>query len=316
MQNERSEIRRSEGPRLISAKDIIVSVRLLLISTLSWLVPSRFWPALSGRLADLDIRLRKKEMATRIEEITRGLGNTDIINPEEVVRDSMVANCDNLLQHFRYYHPGGWHPDTRLVGSEYIDQGFEQGNGVILWVSNFIYSDLVTKIAFAEAGYSVSHLSRATHGFSDSELGIRVLNSVQTKIEDRYIRERIHISEKSASEALDTLQSRLKENGIVSITVGDQARRLVRPSFLAGRLRLASGASNIALKTGAVLLPVFTIKEGDWSYRSHVGQPLRADGLKGADYYEAIARQYVAQLEPFVLEHPGYWRSWHLLEGV
>ncbi len=43
-------------------------------------------------------------------------------------------------------------------------------------------------MAFHRAGLAVSHLSRASHGFSGSRLGVRVLNPIHTKVEDRYLR--------------------------------------------------------------------------------------------------------------------------------
>ncbi len=264
-------------------------------------------------LAEVDVRLRAKEMTGRADEIARVAGSTIELDTDRVVRASMAAHCESQLQHFRCYRPGGWLPKTRVSGRDQIDQALAEGRGVILWVSNFTFSDLVSKIALAEASVDVTHLSRPTHGFSITRFGVRFLNPLQSKIEDRFLKERVLILDHAAVRALVTLRDRLQKNGVVSITVGDMAHRVVQAPFLGGRINLSTGPAELARMTGAALFPVFTVRDGDDAYCTHIGRPLGADGVDGPAYFQAVAAGYADQLLPFVRNHPECWKSWGIV---
>lgn len=57
-----------------------------------------------------------------------------------------------------------------------------------------VHQWLLTKRTLAEAGYAVHHLSSYIHGFSiRSRLGEALLNPIRTRVEDRYLAERVRI---------------------------------------------------------------------------------------------------------------------------
>ena len=138
------------------------------------------------------------------------------------------------------------------------------GQGGILWVAPFAFSDLVTKLALHEAGYAVAHLSRDTHGFSTTRFGRRVLNPIQTRVERRYLAERLVMSDERSVGPLRELAARLEQNRLVSITLAASGRR-TRLVPLPRRLPSGSRPARLALacQTGAPLLPVFTLREPD-----------------------------------------------------
>ena len=79
----------------------------------------------------------------------------------------------------------------------------------------------MTKIALHRAGYRIVHLSHPRHGFSSSSFGVRYLNPVHRRAEDRYLAERVVLSLASPVGAMRTLMQRLKSNGVVTVTVRD-----------------------------------------------------------------------------------------------
>ncbi len=299
--------------RLVSADDAFRVIRMALIALASWVTPVRFWSGLSNMLADVDVRMRPVEMTDRAREISDVLGPWVDFDVDEVVRASMAAHCESQLQHFRCYRPGNWLPDTHVVGRDHIDNGLVQGNGVILWISNFTFNDLVSKIALAEAGIGVTHLSRPTHGYSITRFGIRFLNPLQSYIEDRFLKERVKILDRGPVRALMTLRERLRKNGVVSITVGDKAQRVVQAPFMNGVINLSTGPAELARMTGAALLPVFAVRDGDGGYAVHVGSPLGTTDADANELYQTVAAEYADQLAPFVLDHPDCWKSWEMV---
>jgi len=298
---------------LVSAGDAFRVIRMALIVLAAWITPMRYWPGLSNMLAGIDVRMRPDEMAARAREISEVVGPTVDFDVDEVVRASMAAHCESQLQHFRCYRPGDWLPETYVVGRDHIDRGLAQGNGVILWISNFTFNDLVSKIALAEAGVGVTHLSRPTHGYSITRFGIRFLNPLQSYIEDRFLEERVKILEWGPVRALMVLRERLQKNGVVSITVGDMAQRVVQAPFMNGAINLSTGPAELARMSGAALLPVFAVRDGDGGYAVHVGRPLGTADTGSKEFIQSVAEEYADQLAPFVLDHPDCWKSWEMV---
>lgn len=253
-------------------------------------------------------------MERRTREIATAAGGIDGFDAEAAVGESMVARCEAQLMHFRCYRPDGWQPEMRIEGSQYLEEALAQGKGVILWVANFIYSDLVTKMALAQSGYRVSHLSRLVHGFSSTRFGIRFLNPLQQAIEDQFIRERVVVEENGLVPALMVLRRRLLDNGLVSITVGADALRMVETPFMDGVLRLSSGPAELAQMTGAVLLPVVTLKDGPMTFTTRIGAPLNRQRDGDACSLETVASAYAEQFEPVVRRHGAYWNNWYMMK--
>ena len=89
---------------------------------------------------------------------------------------------------------------------------------MILWVGGFAHHQLITLMALRQADFAVHQLTRPEHGFSTSLFGIRWLNRLWTRIERRFIAERVVILNNDAGPALQLLRQRLGANGIVWIT--------------------------------------------------------------------------------------------------
>jgi lauroyl/myristoyl acyltransferase len=197
-----------------------------------------------------------------------------------------------------------WRPDLQVRGRSHVDAALERGAGAILWVAGFEASDLVVKMALAESGYGVAHVSRPTHGFSASRFGVRFLNPLKKRVEDRCLRGRIVIEGESAVGALREARRRLAMNQVVSITVGDAAAATFAVPLLGGTLAVATGPAGLALRTGAALLPVFSHRERSGTRTVTVGAPLNAASV------ETVLVRFAAALEGAVLAHPDPWTGW------
>lgn len=189
-----------------------------------------------------------------------------------------------------------WRPEVPLTGREHIDAALAVGRGAILWISPFAFSDLVAKIGLAQAGYKLSHLSRPQHGFSETVVGMATLNRLRTRVEDRYLHDRVPIDVHGEQRSMLALRRIVRNNGVVGITVGAQTRNPHALPFGHGELSISAGAIRLAQITGASLLPVFAVRSGDLDYQVHVEKPLETAGedeLRALEQYADILHQYI-----------------------
>ncbi len=305
-------ILRSKADPAFSVNDFATLCGLPPLLVLAWAVPERFWPRIGRVCAPLAARMLPAELGPGLRAARQSLREQGTAATTEAVLDELGAGkVHALLQLLRDYRPGRWKPDLRLVGFDHVAAAHRRGRGAVLWVAKSIYGDLVAKMAFHRAGLAVSHLSRATHGFSGSRFGRRYLNRVQTAAEDRYLRQRVLLSHNGAAAALELLAAGLRGNGVVSITANDQSRRPVVAPFLGRSLALAPGAAVLAHRTGATLLPAFAFRDESGVLTVTVGPPVAVahDAARETAVADA-AREYATRLEPYVLRYPGQWLGW------
>jgi hypothetical protein len=228
----------------VTQEDVRYTVKLATTALLSWLLHV---DELSS--AARKIRQMRGKQARRIDLIVARVlsEHISIQRAYEIDFDWRVRCLEERMQILALHRPGrSWQPKIQMNGLEHLEAALKKKSGALLWVSDFVYSSLIIKMAFHQAGYEVSHLTRPQHGFSPSPYGVRVLNPAWTKIEDRFIAERITIHEENTDAALELLQRRLAANRVVSITVGSWARRTADLSFFKGTIRLATGPAHLS----------------------------------------------------------------------
>lgn len=286
---------------------------------LSWIVPKKHWPAISNGLVSVR-GLRHRDLEARGRRVGTLLQGRDVgLSPREIVRGGDALAFLEKLQLLRLYRPGGWHPDIRLEGREHIERALGAGHGAILWIAPNSFYRQVSKMAFAQAGFRVSHLSRYFHGFNSFSLfGEFVINPIRNIQEGRYLKRRVVIGRDGAPDVLERLEALLQRNELVSITVGTQGRRTHQVDFLNGKLTVATGPAYLSHRTKAPLLPVFTVLESDDRFTILVAPPVNESWSEdaAADIEVAIAG-LAAQLERHALAYPAQFfgehsRLWHV----
>ncbi len=279
---------------------------LPLLALLAWATPESAWPTLADRLAGLQIGLRDARASDEIGRLEAVVGDRALgLSAPECWRRQLTNKYHAWLLLLRCYWRRGWWPCVRLEGGEEIAAALDAGKGAILWVAPFVFSDLITKLALAEAGHRVSHLSRDSHGFSTTRLARRLLNPIQTRIEGRYLAERLVMTDENTIGALRELVARLEANRPVSITLAATGRQSRAVRFLGGQIQIATGAPVLSWQTGARLLPTFTLREADGSFVTRIEPALRLPSELPRDLaIDAILGEYVAILEAYVLRSP------------
>jgi lauroyl/myristoyl acyltransferase len=132
----------------------------------------------------------------------------------------------------------------------------------------------------------------------------------------RYLDKRIIINRADPGGSLREAQAVLEDNRIVSITAGAwEGRRVAHGRLLGGRYPLATGAPDLAQRTGAVLLPVFTTRiAGSMAFRVKIGEPLAVEFEDKLEANRAATAGFLNALETAVVEYPDQWRGWKYLE--
>lgn len=290
--------------------DALASLSLVALLPIAWLCPPAAWPRISRALGAMrrvspDASDASEALCTRV--------SVGSVCAQAAVRELDANRRELRLQVLRELAPWGWHPAIELRGREHLERALAQQRGAVLWVSHFVFSGLVTKIALRRAGVALAHLSRPEHGFSKTRFGIAVLNPIRRRAEDRYLGERVSIGTGGASAAMRGLRAVLARNGVVSITVGDwEGFRFAEVPFADGRIRIGTGAAKLAWLTGAALLPVHVVRGGPGdAFEVVIGAPLLPrEGAGREQAIEAAVGAYARDLQPVVMRHPGQWRGW------
>jgi lauroyl/myristoyl acyltransferase len=301
---------RSFSQPSFSMTDLGVLVGAPVFTLPAWLLPERDWPALTRALSPMAIGDLTKDAAASAVMIRKTLGmRLPELAGTTILRDMGAEGIFTFFQVLKCHRLDGWEPTVRIAGFEHVREALKGGRGAVLWASHAFHGHLGAKVGFRKAGLDVVHLSTPAHGFSATRFGVRYLNRMQTRIEDRYIAERVLLPLQGQNAALQILARRLKANKVVSITGQRGTGRTVDGRFLDGTLPLAPGAPALALMTGARLLPVFAFRAADGVIDVTVEPEISLDGAR-KEAIAAAVQTFAARSEPYALRYPGQWLSW------
>jgi lauroyl/myristoyl acyltransferase len=301
-----------QGPRLIAFSDIGTLAGMVVLLPVAWVLPRRAWPGLGSTIAPV-IGLFEtsgdEDLGTRI---ARYVGERKLaMPPARVAARARAGFMEEFLGILRALRPWDRKPSCRLTGGAYLSAALEEGRGAVLWIDEFHFYSLASKVALAEAGFMTVHLSHPTHGFSKTRFGMAVLNPVKIRVENTWLKDRVMMSFAGATGALRALQRHLRAGDVVSVTAGADAKAPIELPFLGGAIRLAPGAPELAHMAKAPLLPVHTIYREDGTFEVAIEPPIDVPRDQDrAGFAQAAARDYAARLEPVVLSYPHQWRGW------
>ena len=133
------------------------------------------------------------------------------------------------------------------------------------------------------------------------------LNKLRTGIEDKYIKDRVRIKGGEQQRAMLALRRVLKNNGVVSITVGAKTRRPDEIPLGDGKLKIATGAVRLSQMTGAPIFPVFAINTRAQNYDLIVTEAVSGTDCEATE----ILSRYGKILETYIDQYPAQWRGIH-----
>lgn len=308
--------RRDGSLPLWEGKDLF----LIFLAPWGWILPRGLWHGFGRLTAGVASFVGGEARQRRVRRLRRVIGDCDGLPDAAAIDANLQAGIvEQFLQNARELRPSGLGSDgfakVRLTGHRHIRRSIRTGRGTIFWVAPFLFSGLVTKKAWHAAGYSVIHLSRVEHGPSDSRFGMLTVNRVRVAGESRYLAERLAMTPGSELKALRRLEKSLQRNEIISITASDGGVKTIPGRFFEGRIAIATGAPGLALATGAHLLPVLTLRDGDADFEVRTEAPLRApESGSRRCRVSSLVDQFCERLERASADHPLCSSAWRYAE--
>ncbi len=263
--------------------------KLPLAALVALSTPPRHWDRIAATVVDLS--------AGRSSS-----GRAD--GPGRALRTNLLVA---QLQCLRSYRSEAWAEELRVEGLEHLHAASAEGRGAILWVMPFVFAPLVAKRSLAAAGVAIHHVSRVGHGFSPTLLGRTVLNPIWTRVECRYLAERIVLPPEGITPAATRhVVDLLHRNRVVSITLGRNGAQIVHVPRPGSSLRVATGAPHLAFRHGAALLPVWSARTAPGRFLTTIEAPLRANtsGSRRATV-AALAEAMIDRVEAQARSWPG-----------
>lgn len=294
------------------------AVRLLIWYPVRWLVailPLRVGLNLFRFMGDLDHVLSrgKRRAITRSLQIALG-GRTDDLRISAAVREYFRNHYVNQLQIFLFPRLtrstiGQIH---KFTGLEHLDAALQRGKGCILLHAHFGPSQLPL-CALGIFGYPMMQLGYLTDeglSFIGKRVAFRLRKIYEDKIPARII---------SADAFLRPVMEWIRKNKVLMIT-GDGAgggkfigKYHFFPFFGEPTL-FPLGATTLAVKTDAAILPLFTVLNEDGTYTTVIHEPIDDSPDRSSDRSpETLSAVFVKMLEGYALRYPHLWHFWEEL---
>ncbi len=269
-----------------------------LMGTLMPLVPPRLGYALFDRIGDLAHDRSKASHDNVYDNLRHVLGpETEHARLEQVARQIFRHQARNYFDLFRVASLSGDEIRDLVTvhGLDNIGRALEAGKGVIMFTAHFGNLDIAGQM-FALEGYPVTIVAEHLQ----PERLFQYVSSLRASKGLKLI---------PSDEFLRPLYRALRNNEIVGLAAD---RNLTGTgslvSFFGAPALLPDGHVRLALRTGAKLLPAFSLRKPDNSYEA-VAEPaleLETTGDSERDIASAMA-SLVGVVERYIGKHPEQW---------
>lgn len=248
---------------------------------------------------------------TRIRRMQRNIAGA-FGGDRRLARRVLLANLQNhamnMIEFMKYPQVNAHNCGSLVVweGREHLDAALARGHGVVLCTAHFGAKQFL-QVALGHAGYQVNQINYHLEGdrlsFVQKNVAQRNRLRIEAQIPCRFI---------SAGGFLRAAFRCLHANELLIIAADGAGRKedmdnsFLPFSFLGRTMRFPTNYATLARRTGAVLVPVFAIREKT-RHRIVFNPPLDTENGDPV-------RQYVALLERNVRRHPHLWEFWEEFE--
>ena len=244
----------------------------------------------------------------KFRKIHEGLEKSFPEKPEKEIRELVYKTFENYLLNAC---EAFWYPKLnkermlKMVdyqGLEKIDVALKLGKGVIIAHGHFGNEELIMP-AIGYMGYKAHQLASRWEPISEKGVLSGLINYIRTKAFEKRIKYResfpvnFHYVDKTLRPAIRCLQ----DNEVLLFAVdGREGTKWEEIEFLGRRARFSPGIVNLARITGAVILPIFLVRQADCRHRLMVHDPIP---LKPDDELWAL-HEFIGILEQYIRKNP------------
>jgi KDO2-lipid IV(A) lauroyltransferase len=185
----------------------------------------------------------------------------------------------------------------KIEGEERLQAALSKGKGVIA-LSAHLGSFTLIGARLAAGGYPFSVVVKHPR----DERFARVIDDYRARVGIKTI------SAKPRREAVRGILKSLRDNGVVLVIADEFKSGGVMVSFMGQRSPAPRGPATLALRTGAVTLPMFAIRQADGSLVLSIGaaiEPVARDDLEKS--VSATTELFTTHIEEAVRRYPDQW---------
>ncbi len=248
---------------------------------------------------------KQKILSNELKRIMPGKNLNEI---NKIVRDSFINYCVSEMEVLLYPSLDAAFVEKNIVieGREYLDAALAKGKGVLLFQAHFGAFQM-TMPAIGFSGYKMNQISASASLWKDNADVSRMQRKVYNlKASYEYSLPVRHISVKSS---LRPVFGALKNNEIVGITIdGGGGNKTVLIDFLGRRANFQQGSADLAIRTGAAIVPAFIITEPGIKHRLILHPPTRISlSSEKDDHIKKTLQEFVRILEGYVFRYPSHY---------
>lgn len=257
-----------------------------------------------GRVLHLLSREKQRVMFDEFSLVLPGRSAEDI---RTIVRESFVNYCCSELEVLLYPTMNRGYIDRvfTIEGSGHLDAALARGKGVLLFQAHFGAFQM-TMPAIGYSGYTMNQISASAALWKEENASAAQTRMLDIKARYEYTLPVKHIS---IAQSLRPVFNALKRNEIVGITVdGGGGKKLVSLRFLGRDANFQTGAVDLAISTGAAIVPAFVTTGPGLRHQLVLHAPIPVDEGLGKDEVrrQALAA-FIGLLESYVLRHPDHY---------
>jgi KDO2-lipid IV(A) lauroyltransferase len=226
---------------------------------------------------------------------------------DDLVKDSFANYCMSELEVLLYPEINKEYISKHISmeGVEHLEKALSHGSGVLLLQAHFGAFQMVLPI-LGHCGYVINQISASASLWKS-----HATSAIQKIALDKKAQyeNRLPIKHFPVGNIPRPLFMALRRNEIVGITSdGGAARKTVEVRFLGRKANFPQGVADLALKTGAVIVPVFIITEKNLFHRLVFHPP---PGKKNhpdpSDEATAIMQDFADILSDYVRRYPHHY---------
>jgi len=236
--------------------------------------------------------------------------------PRSVIRAAARRGIFNLVMNeteallFPRLTPDNLHQCITSEGLQHLDAALASGRGALLLVAHFGANQMVMA-AVGHSGRTLCQIS-APAVVLDDKLPGRRSALFRAALKKRWEHEQsLPVTHINVFGPLTRALKCLSQGGSLAVAVdGGHGGNLASVPFLGRRVRLSTGALELAAHFRCPVLPVFVIRSRTGHNTLVIEPPLRAptdDALSRKDAAVALLRAYVPRLERRVRQHPCHY---------
>ncbi len=199
----------------------------------------------------------------------------------------------------------------KYEGLEHLDRALALGRGAILCHAHFGNEELLMP-AMGYKGYKVNQIaSRKEPEKIKGVLGY-IPNYINRKAFEKRIgyRETFPVTFHYVDKSLRSIYRSLENNEVFLIAAdGREGSKWIKIPFLGREALFTPGVFQIAKKTASPILPVFLVRQTDFTHKLIIEKPLQID-----DNVEENMKRFFARLESYISNYPCQYAKVYWLE--